>query len=166
MENNPPNGSGTEDAPKPPNTTKFTLPREIPKLPSLRESIQEFVITTNNTLSSLEAKYKETIRKPMTQAMHQLSDTTNTITEQFHYLYQQRHIYGPYAVVGTSLLAGGITTLRRGRFSGLASTILVGGLSYGIIYGLDDVDDAIPAVTNIDLSKILPQSVTDLWKTK
>ena len=83
-----------------------------------------------------------------------------------HQLYQQqRHVYGPYTILGTSLLAGGITTLRRGRMSGILSTVVVGGLSYGIIYGLHDMDDneTSPAV---DFAKLLPQRITDLWKSK
>ena len=148
------------------NSPKFTLPQEIPKLPSLRESIQDFVIATNNALSSLEIKYQERIQQPTTQAIHQIADTTSTVREQFHQLYQQqRQVYGPYTIIGTSLLVGGITTLRRGRMSGIVSTVVVGGLSYGIIYGLHDMDDneTSPAV---DLAKLLPQRITDLWKSK
>jgi archaellum biogenesis ATPase FlaH len=77
-------------------TTKFTLPQELPKLPSLKESIQEFVLHTNQMLTSLEVKYQESIRKPMTQAVHQVSDTTTAINEQVQLLHNWIHLITVY----------------------------------------------------------------------
>ena len=188
MDNNnnnnvPPNDNGTrnsDDAPNSDNnnnnnattatTAQYTLLplQEIPKkLPSLKELIHNCVITTNTTLSLLEIKYQTTIQTPTTQVIHQLSDTTTAIREQLHQiLYQQRHVYdyGPSTIIGISVIAGGIATVRRGRMAGIVSTIVVGGLSYGIIYGLDTNDKMSLPVT--DFSKIVPQRITDLWKSK
>jgi hypothetical protein len=171
MEKIPPNDSRSHNTPNPDDSTtattkstaKFTIPQEIPKIPSLRESIQEFVVQTNKTLASLEATYQETIRKPMTQAVHQISDTSTTINEQATYLYKQHLPYEPYAMIGASLLVGGLTSLRRGRVAGVCSTVVVGGLSYWFIYGLDGETSP---TTQVDLSKMIPQSITDLWKSK
>lgn len=170
MEKIPPNDSGSHTTPNPDDsttttksTTKFTVPQKIPKIPSLRESIQEFVVQTNKTLASLEAKYQETIRKPMTQAVHQISDTSTTINEQATYLYKQHLPYEPYAMIGASILVGGLTSLRRGRVAGVGSTVVVGGLSYWFIYGLDGETSP---TNQVDWSKMIPQSITDLWKSK
>ena len=184
--NVPPNDNGTrnsDDAPNSDNnnnnnattatTAQYTLwpLQEIPKkLPSLKESIHNFVITTNTTLSLLEIKYQTTIQTPIRQVIHQLSDTTTNLREQFHHqllLYQQQRYvydYGPSTIIGISVIAGGIATVRRGRMAGIVSTIVVGGLSYGIIYGLDTNDKMSLPVT--DFSKIVPQRITDLWKSK
>ena len=175
MDNN--NVPPIQDTPKPVDTTtttskaptNLTLPQEIPKLPSLRQSIQEFVVTTNQTLSSLETKYQTMIRTPMTQTVHRLSDSTSTMSEQLHHFYVQQLVYAPYIIVGTSLLVGGVTSVRRGRMAGILSTMLVGGLSYGMVYGMDDGDNetSVPTTKNeMDFSKIIPQSVSDLWKSK
>jgi hypothetical protein len=112
----------------------FTLPKEIPKLPSLKESIQDFVIRTNTILSSIEVEYQQKVQQPMIQVVHQLSNTTNTMKEQLYNIYQQRYIYGPYFIVGTTISAGLLTTIRRGRWSGIFTTMVVGPLSYYIIY--------------------------------
>ena len=177
MDSTPPNGRGNESGTPKPDTATNTptpptpRPLNLPKLPSLRESIQECVTATNQILSSLETKYQESIRQPMTRTVHQISDTTTTLTHQWWdpVMQQQlRSVYGPYMVIGTSCLAGGIATVRRGRVSGLFTTVLVGGLSYGIIYGLDDDgnQDNDPFAKKNDWSKVLPSSITDLWKTK
>ena len=105
----------------------------------------------------------------MTQTVHRLSDSTSTMSEQIHHFYVQQLVYAPYIIVGTSLLVGGVTSVRRGRMAGILSTMLVGGLSYGMIYGMDDGDDetSVPTTKNeMDFSKIIPQSVSDLWKSK
>jgi hypothetical protein len=182
MQNNPSNDSGNKDAPntdvdaattttttttKSTTGTNFTLPQEIPKLPSLRESIQEFVVKTNQALSSLELKYRDSIQKPASQAIHQLSDTSTTINEQAKRLYQEHLQYEPYAMIGATLLVGGLTTVRRGRVAGICSTVVFGGLSYWIVYGLDDEISPIARQNNsLDWSKIIPTSITDLWKSK
>jgi hypothetical protein len=173
VDNTPPNDNGSSSSEQLSKTVdtkssiisslpKLTGLQEIPKVPSLRESINDFVKLTNTTLSTMESKYQETIQAPMTQAVHQLSDTTMTLSEQLNQLYEKRYVYGPYAIVGSSLLVGGIATVRRGRISGIVSTLMVGGLSYGIIYGLDDT----PTMSGTSLESVLPKSITDLWKSK
>jgi hypothetical protein len=122
------------------------------QVPSLKESIQKVVHTTNESLASLEGTYVRTIQEPATKTWQQLSHTTLTMTHQLSDVYDQRHVYGPYGIVLASLVAGTITTLRRGRISGAVSTLVVGGVSYGIVYGLDQ------------LPLLVPTSLSDRWK--
>jgi hypothetical protein len=122
------------------------------QVPSLKESIQKVVHTTNESLALLEGTYVRTIQEPATKTWQQLSHTTMTMTHQLSDVYDQRHVYGPYGIVLASLVAGTITTLRRGRIAGAVSTLVVGGVSYGIVYGLDQ------------LPLLVPTSLSDRWK--
>ena len=124
---------------------------KLPSSASLKESIHTAVNTTNATLSSLEGTYVHHIQEPAEQTWSQVSKTSLQITHQLSDVYQQRHIYGPYFIAGTSLTAGAIGTLRRGRINGAVSAIAVGGLTYGLVYmRFEDLD--------------WPTGISDRWK--
>lgn len=124
---------------------------QIPSSASLKESIHTAVATTNATLSSLEGTYVHHIQEPAAQTWSQVSKTSWQITEQLSDVYQQRHSYGPYFIAGSSVTAGAIGTLRRGRVRGAVSALAVGGLAYGLVYlRFEDLD--------------WPTSISDRWK--
>jgi hypothetical protein len=124
---------------------------QLPSTASLKESIHTAVHATNATLSSLEGTFVHHIQEPAAQTWSQVSKTSVQITEQLSDVYQQRHIYGPYFIAGSSLTAGAIATLRRGRVRGAVSALAVGGLAYGVVYlRYDDLE--------------WPTSISDRWK--
>jgi hypothetical protein len=124
---------------------------QLPSKASLKESIHSAVNATNSTLSTLEGTYVHHIQEPAEQTWSQVSKASLQITEQLSNVYQKRHLYGPYFIAGSSLTAGAIGALRRGRVRGAVSALAVGGLAYGLVYlRYEDLD--------------WPTSISDRWK--
>jgi len=102
----------------------------------LKESLRSAVQTTNRALASLES----TIKGPITTAYHKTTETGSEIAAYGVDCYQRRHEFGVVGIAATSLTAGGIVTLRRGRLPGVVAAAIAGAAAYGVVYGLDDLN--------------------------
>lgn len=105
----------------------------------LKETLRSAVAATNRALAQLE-KTTRSIQAPVSSAWQQASATGTMAAAYALEAYEHRHEYGPAAVVTTSVVTGGIVSLRRGRLPGAVAAVLAGGAAYGVIYGLDDFD--------------------------
>jgi hypothetical protein len=105
----------------------------------LKETLRSAVAATNRALAQLE-KTTRSIQAPVSSAWQQASVTGSTAAAYALDAYEHRHEYGPAGVIATSVVTGGIVSLRRGRFPGAVAAVLAGGAAYGVIYGLDDFD--------------------------
>lgn len=107
---------------------------------SLRKSIHESVAATNGFLGSLEKKTGE-MSQPLVQGLKVVEHEGSFLLSKAYHVYERRHEFGPYLVVGSALTIGGLVTLRRGRFSGAISGALTAGLTYVTLYELTPMDD-------------------------
>ncbi|GKY93350.1 hypothetical protein MPSEU_000302600 [Mayamaea pseudoterrestris] len=115
----------------------------IPTSPAeLRASIKSLmhrtVVATNEILGSLEQTKRSVQTSPVvTNLQHvqqQTMEVASSTLARGKYVYQHRREYGPEIVMGTTIAAGSLATLRRGKLAGFIAGALGAGLAYVAVY--------------------------------
>lgn len=101
------------------------------------KTFSRLVVDQTNRVLACTEKQVNAMSQPISKALHQGSDVTHSLER----LYQHRHMYAPYIVGGSSIVAASIMTLRRGRFMGLTAGLLTGGFTYGVVYDAFPIDE-------------------------
>lgn len=105
----------------------------------LKIQLKTAVRKTNGLLGDLEEQFKkatEPFTGPVEQAKAKWSDASRVAQE----VYERRHEYGTLLTAGTAGLAGGTTFVRRWRIlPAVASAAVAGTVTYGLVYGLDEI---------------------------
>lgn len=105
----------------------------------LKIQIKTAVKKTNGILADLEDQFHrqmEPFRPSITNARNKLSEASVFIK----YMYERRHEYGGLITAGAAGMAGTTSFLRRWRLlPAVASATVTGTVTYGLIYGLDEI---------------------------
>jgi hypothetical protein len=105
----------------------------------LKIQLKTVVKKTNGLLGDLEERFKkatEPLAGPVEQAKAKWSDASRVAQD----VYERRHEYGTLLTAGTAGLAGGTTFVRRWRIlPAVVSAAVAGTVTYGLVYGLDEI---------------------------
>eukprot|EP00956_Cyclotella_meneghiniana_P037564 scaffold140672_cov76-Cyclotella_meneghiniana.AAC.4 len=110
--------------------------QQQPPIDPLLQSIRQLVRTTNMALASFEQSTSTTAHS-LTSRLSSLSSQARLIASRVVAAYDHRGYYGPQICAGVTCLVGGLTGLRRGKFTGGLAGGIGGLIAYGNIYGLN-----------------------------
>jgi len=102
---------------------------------TMKSGIKSGVDGLNDVLASSEVQYTSIVSRLSTSSIYMRRLGERSMGHLVRY-YSVRRDYGVEAVVGSTVVIGGLTGLRRGRIQGAAAGILAGSLAYGFAYGL------------------------------
>lgn len=127
--------------PEKPSDTASELVKQVHN--TLRKSIHESVGAANKMLAALETTSSE-LSQPLAKGLSAVEQQGSSAATTAWHVYERRHEFGPYLVLGSAFTVGGITALRRGRFPGVFSGAVTAGMAYVAIYEpipLEDIPD-------------------------
>jgi hypothetical protein len=118
-------------------SSNFTLPDVKGASSLFQQGIHQgckwTVETTNTALGQLQVATKN-VQKPVTTVMEEFEKYGTKAATQCRIVYERRHEFAPYYVVGATLGVGGISAWRRGRVPGVVLGALAGGITYMALY--------------------------------
>lgn len=109
---------------------------------SLKSGVHSTVEKTNRFLSFLEDSV-EKARQPVSKGLQEGS----ALSKKVYNMYERRVEFGPYLVLGSGVLFGGMVALRRGRVPGAFAGLVSGGLAYAFVYEPVSLGDVVESVT-------------------
>ena len=104
---------------------------------TMKSGIKAGVDGLNDVLAVSEVQYTSIVSRLRTSSMYTQRLGELAMGHLVRY-YSIRRDYGVEAVVGSTVVIGGLTGLRRGRIQGAAAGILAGSLAYGFTFGLPE----------------------------
>ena len=100
----------------------------------LRSFVQTSVRSINGGLATLETVTTE-VSKPLHTGFDTVATNTSYASKKVVEVYDQRYQYGPFIIVGSAVVVGGLMALRsKSRTAGLITSLITGGATYGAIY--------------------------------
>ena len=91
------------------------------------------VSLANDALGSVEQATAR-IREPVSSTYGTIKEQSKVVADKAAYTYQRRHEFAPHIIGTSTLLGGGIMTLRRGRIAGVVGATIAGGSAYAVVY--------------------------------